>query len=146
MVDLLESAGSNTEEDSTDSNPTHRSDAEMGRHHESFPGFEQIYLLTYVQLADAKAAVFLAMASSAIAYLAANYGLTWLKLQAVTLQVVLLSLSIALLGISAAHSIAVIVPRLPRSPVGIIYFRSVALLSCHQYAKDVLARSSSEIF
>jgi hypothetical protein len=47
--------------------------AEVARHHEPFPAFEHVYLLTYVQLADAKAAVFLAMAS-AIAYLAARYG------------------------------------------------------------------------
>ena len=45
----------------------------VARHHEPFPAFEHVYLLTYVQLADAKAAVFLAMAS-AIAYLAARYG------------------------------------------------------------------------
>ena len=38
----------------------------LGRHHEAFPAFEHVYLLTYVQLADAKAAVFLAMATSAI--------------------------------------------------------------------------------
>jgi hypothetical protein len=133
MVDALESADSSTK---------HRTAAERGRHHDSFPGFEQIYLLTYVQLADAKAAVFLAMATSAIAYLAAKYGLTWLRLEDVAWHVALLSLSTALLGISAAHAFAVIVPRLPRSPTGIIYFQSVALSSRHQYANDVLARSA----
>jgi hypothetical protein len=40
--------------------------------------FEQVHLISYMQLADAKAAVFLAIASGAIAYIAGHYGLGWL--------------------------------------------------------------------
>jgi hypothetical protein len=35
----------------------------QGHHHENFISFEHLYLLTYMQLADAKAAVFMAITS-----------------------------------------------------------------------------------
>jgi hypothetical protein len=112
----------------------------VARHHEPFPAFEHVYLLTYVQLADAKAAVFLAMATSAIAYLAARYGLMWLKFTDTSLHIALLALTSALLAISAAHALAVIVPRLPETKASVIYFQAIAHSSNQQYVNDVLAR------
>ena len=46
-------------------------------HHETFVSFEHEYLLAYMQLADAKAAVFMAITSGAIAYIVGHYGLGW---------------------------------------------------------------------
>jgi hypothetical protein len=119
---------------------------ELGPHHKAFPEFEHLYLLTNAQLADAKAAVFLALATSAIAYLAARYGVTWLKLADINLRMALLPLTSALLAISAADALAVIVPRFPEPQTGIISFQSIAHSTKQQYVNEVLARSPSEMF
>ena len=73
--------------------------------------FEQVHLISYMQLADAKAAVFLAIASGAVAYVASHYGLGWLHGEHFLGHSLLLSVTTLLLGASAAFAIAVIVPR-----------------------------------
>jgi hypothetical protein len=114
---------------------------------EGFPAFEQMHLLTYMQLADAKASVFLAITSGAIAYLVGHYGLGWLRLEDIGRHLVLLSLSTTTLAISASYSVAVIVPRVGTSPESIIHFRAIIRRpSAREYVDELLAKSQSEIF
>ena len=117
-------------------------DRRMDTHHEAFPSFENVTLLAYMQLADSKASVFLAMTTSAIAYLIARFGLAWLKIEKFSWHPVLLYVSVALLAVSAAYAMAVIVPRLAGSHGSVVHFRSVSRRATHQlYADDVLALS-----
>lgn len=128
--------------------PNSQIDGRLNRHHEVFPSFEHVYPLTYMQLADTKASVFLAMTTSAIAYLVGHYGLAWLNLENISKHLFLLSVSGTFLAISATCAFAVIVPRRPAdSGRSIIHFDSVLRrTSDRHYADDVLALSRSDLF
>lgn len=118
----------------------------QSRHHEAFTSFEHMYLLTYMQLADAKASVFMAITSGAIAYIVGHYGLGWIKLEHIRLHLILLPVSMTFLTFSAASAFAVIVPRIGE-PTGVIHFRAVAMRkSAADFASDVLTTSQSEMF
>jgi hypothetical protein len=114
--------------------------------HENYISFEHMHLLTYMQLADAKAAVFMAITSGAIAYIVGHYGLTWVNFEHIRLHVILLPVSTILLTFAAGSAFAVIVPRIGEGS-GIIHFRAVAKrTSAKQFASDVLGTSQSEMF
>ena len=116
-------------------------------HHEAYPSFEHMYLLSYVQLADTKASVFLALATSAIAYLVAHFGLTWLRFENITRHIALLSLAGVLLTVSAVYAFGCLVPRLKKPSVPIINFRKiVALGSEGAYREALLAHSREDLF
>lgn len=112
-----------------------------------FPDFEQIHLISYMQLADAKAAVFLAIASGAIAYIAGHYGLGSLHGDNFFGHALLLSSATLFLVASATHAIAVIVPRRNHRRTGVIFYHHVTRSdSPAQYADGVLKMSEVEIF
>jgi len=116
------------------------------QHHEKFISFEHAYLLAYMQLADAKAAVFMAITSGAIAYIVGHYGLAWVNLQHIRLHLILLPVSTGLLTFGAGSAFSVIVPRIGDAN-GIIHFRAVAKrTSAKQFASDVLGTSETEMF
>jgi len=122
-------------------------DGSVDRQHMAFPAFEQMHLLSYMNLADTKAAVFLAMSTSAIAYLVARYGLTWLKLENISRHIVLLPVAVIFLAISATYAVAVIVPRLVDPESSIIHFRAIARhKSNRRYVEDLLARTPAALF
>jgi pycsar effector protein len=115
-------------------------------HHATFVSFEHEYLLAYMQLADAKAAVFMAITSGAIAYIVGHYGLSWVNLEHIRLHLILLPVSTSLLTFAAGSAFSVIVPRIGDAG-GIIHFRAVAKrTSAKQFANDVLETSESEMF
>ena len=112
-----------------------------------FPDFEQVHLISYMQLADAKAAVFLAIASGAIAYIAGHYGLGWLHEERFFGHSLLLSSTTLFLVASAVHAIAVIVPRRHRRRTGTIFYNHVVRSdSAAHYADSVLQMSEVDIF
>jgi hypothetical protein len=118
----------------------------QSQYHENFTSFEHMYLLAYMQLADAKAAVFMAITSGAIAYIVGHYGFGWLKLEDIRLHLILLPISTILLTFSAGSAFAVIVPRIGHAG-GIIHFRAVAnRRSAKKFVSDVLATSQSQMF
>jgi hypothetical protein len=99
-----------------------------------------------MQLADAKAAVFMAITSGAIAYIVGHYGLAWVNLEHIRLHLILLPVSTGLLTFGAGSAFSVIVPRIGDAN-GIIHFRAVAKrTSAKQFASDVLGTSESEMF
>ena len=114
---------------------------------EGFVSFEHMYLLTYIQLADSKASVFLAMTSGALAYIFGRYGFAWLSFRDIGSHMVVLLVAMALLALSAAYAFAVIVPRLGNPVRSIIHFRSVVRLgSARDYADDIIATPRREMF
>src|SRR5580704_12757566 len=111
------------------------------------PDFEQVHLISYMQLADAKAAVFLAIASGAIAYIAGHYGLGWLHGEHFMGHSLLLSLTTLVLVASAALSIAVIVPRRFGRHDSIIFYHEIAQIRSPALYLDALSEmSDAEIF
>jgi hypothetical protein len=109
--------------------------------------FEQVHLISYMQLADAKASVFLAIASGAIAYIAGHYGVGWLHGEHFFGHSLLLSLTTFVLVLSAAFAIAVIVPRKSRRHRGIFFYHDIAQISsASHYADALLAKSDLEFF
>ena len=113
----------------------------------SFQDFEQIHLVAYMQLADAKASVFLAIASGAVAYIAGHYGLDWLQNEPFLGHSLLLSLTTLVLVVSAALGIAVIVPRKSQKRDGIIFYHDIMqIASSERYADLLLEMSETEIF
>src|ERR1700722_18167171 len=91
--------------------------------------FEQVHLISYMQLADTKASVFLAIASGAVAYIAGHYGLGWLHVEHVIGHSLLLSCTTLVLVLSAAFAIAVIVPRKRQRHSGIFFYHDIARLA-----------------
>ncbi len=109
--------------------------------------FEQVHLISYMQLADAKAAVFLAIASGAVAYIAGHYGLGWLRGEHFFGHSLVLSLATLMLVLSAAFAIAVIVPRKSRGHRGIFFYHDIALIeSPSRYVDALLEKSDAELF
>lgn len=109
--------------------------------------FEQVHLISYMQLADAKAAVFLAIASGAIAYIAGHYGLGWLHGERFMGHSLLLSSTTIALVVSAALSIAVIVPRRFGRRDSIIFYHEIAQIGSPALYLDALSEmSDAEIF
>lgn len=119
----------------------------LGRHIEAFPAFESMYLLSYMQLADAKASVLMAVTSSAIAYLFGHYRFTWFRGEHIGRPLVLLAATTIFLVISAAYAFAVIVPRLGDRRASLIHFRAVHEKASGQaYAAALMAISASDLF
>ena len=115
--------------------------------HVAFANFEHMHLLTYMQLADSKASVFLAVTSGAIAYIVGHYGLGWLWPEHVTANLVVLASATTMLGISAAYALAVIVPRFGSRAHSVIAFPAVLRRpSAREYAAVVRSRSAPELF
>jgi hypothetical protein len=109
--------------------------------------FEQAHLISYMQLADAKASMFLAIASGAVAYIASHYGLGWLRGERFFEHSLLLSCTTLALVLSAAFAIAVIVPRKRQRHTGIFFYHDVArLASPSHYADALIERSDLELF
>ena len=112
-----------------------------------FPDFEQVHLISYMQLADAKASVFLAIASGTFAYIAGHYGLGWLREERFFGHSLLLSSTTLFLVASVANAIAVIVPRRSRRQTGTIFYHDVARSAGPtDYADGLLRMSEMEIF
>lgn len=113
--------------------------------YESFPAYQQTYLLSYLQIADEKAAIFLAVTSGALAFIASHYGVTWLRQHPFTSHYLLLSIASLLLIASALHAVAVVVPRM-RDMTNPLHFRSVsALQSEAAYVDEVLSTSAEDL-
>jgi hypothetical protein len=111
------------------------------------PDFEQIHLISYMQLADAKASVFLAIASGAVAYIAGHYGLGWLQKDGFYGHSLLISLTMLVLFASAALDIAVIVPRKSRRRDGIFFYHEIVQIgSPAHYLASLLEMSEADIF
>jgi hypothetical protein len=109
--------------------------------------FEQVHLISYMQLADAKAAVFLAIASGAIAYVAGHYGLGWLHSEHFVGHSLLLTATTLVLVAAAAFAIAVIVPRRSRQWRGIFFYHDIAqMASPAHYVEALLQKSDTELF
>jgi hypothetical protein len=111
------------------------------------PAFEQTHLISYMQLADAKAAVFLAIASGTIAYVAGHYGLGWMRGERFFGRSLLLSATTVVLVISAAIDIAVILPRKRRMDGGVTFYHDVAPIHPPgRYAELFMAMSEYDLF
>jgi len=109
--------------------------------------FEQVHLISYMQLADAKASVFLAIASGAVAYIAGHYGLGWLHGEHFLGHSLVLSLTTLVLVVSAAFAIAVLVPRKSRQERGIFFYHDIAQIeSPSHYAETLLKMSEEDLF
>jgi hypothetical protein len=129
----------------SDSVPTTKTEGVVAR--AGLADFEQVHLISYMQLADAKAAVFLAITSGAIAYIAGHYGLGWLHGEHFMGHSVLLSLTTLVLVGSAALSIAVIVPRRFGRHESIIFYHEIAQIhSPALYLHALSEMSDAEIF
>jgi hypothetical protein len=129
----------------SDSLPDTKSEGVVAR--AGLADFEQVHLISYMQLADAKAAVFLAITSGAIAYIAGHYGLGWLHGEHFMGHSLLLTLTTLVLVGSAALSIAVIVPRKFGRRDSIIFYHEIAQLGTPALYLQALAEmSDAEIF
>jgi len=116
-------------------------------HHQDFPGFEQTSLLSYMQLADTKASVFMFVSSGAIAYIVGHWGLDWLRASPAGWHLVLLAVSTLFLGLSAIYAFAVIVPRFGPPQRGLVHFAGVIQHpSPEEYAAEVLSKSATELY
>jgi len=128
-----------------DSTPSAKTEGAIAR--AGLPDFEQVHLISYMQLADAKAAVFLAIASGAVAYIAGHYGLGWLHGEHFMGHSLLLSLTTIVLVASAALAIAVIVPRKNKRHDSIIFYHEIAQIGSPALYLHALAEmSDAEIF
>ena len=112
----------------------------------SAPAFEQAHLISYIQLADAKAAVFLAIASGAIAYVAGHYGLGWIREKHFFAHTIVLLLTTTVLLVSAALNIAVILPRRRKTERGVTFYHDVARIEPpSRYVEIVQSMSDADV-
>lgn len=115
--------------------------------HAEFADFHQQYVSGYIVLADSKAALAFAIASSLLGYILGTEKLNSVLLDPQpSLFFVSLALTTGLLILSAALSFWVIVPRLVSSGEGIINFVSVAARkSAEEYVHDVALHTRAQM-
>jgi len=100
---------------------------ELGSAHKEFAGFHQGYVSSFISLADTKASWVFALASGAILYfLALDAAREQLLKPSWSAEFLLLGIPLLFLGLSSLSAFLVIVPRLPNTGEGFVFYGAVA--------------------
>ena len=119
----------------------------LGETHSNFAEFHEEYVSKYIALADTKAAWMFTITAGLIAYLGGNENYLSLLLNpewggAYCTK----AATMLMLALSALFSFLVIVPRVPTSGEGVVYFKTVASKSsADDYVESVGKKSTSEL-
>jgi hypothetical protein len=126
---------------------TRKPRAQLEQHHTAFASFHEAYVRSYIALADTKAAVIFAVASSLVAYLFSNaafHALLFAPTQSWATG--LACLTSAALICAAGFAAWVIAPRTPHTGEGLVFFGAVrAYPNDAAYVQAVRNSSEAEL-